>query len=79
MDQQLKTGESNLPKFSDNESSMENPTTFNEDRNIADELHLEATSEFADAAALEQRRAYKLEIQVSKDLGLVLQLCINYL
>lgn len=63
MDQQLKTGESNLPKFSDNETLMENPTTFNEDRNIAEELHSEATSEFAGAAALEQRRAYKLEIQ----------------
>ncbi|CAI9756430.1 unnamed protein product [Fraxinus pennsylvanica] len=63
MDQQLKTGESNLPNFSDNETLMENPTTFNEDRNIAEELHSEATSEFAGAAALEQRRAYKLEIQ----------------
>ncbi|KAL2512582.1 Brefeldin A-inhibited guanine nucleotide-exchange protein 1 [Abeliophyllum distichum] len=63
MDQQLKAGEFNLPKFSDNENLMENPTTLNEDRNIADELHSEVTSEFAGAAALEQRRAYKLEIQ----------------
>ncbi|KAI3447875.1 hypothetical protein Pfo_004540 [Paulownia fortunei] len=64
MDQQLKVGEFNPPKFSDNENLTENPTYPIDDANSADyELHLEANSEFSDAATLEQRRAYKLEIQ----------------
>ncbi|KAK6143318.1 hypothetical protein DH2020_023666 [Rehmannia glutinosa] len=64
MDQQLKVGEFNPPKISDNENLTENPTYLVEDANIADyELHSEANSEFSDTATLEQRRAYKLEIQ----------------
>lgn len=64
MDQQLKVGESNPPKISDNENLTENPT-YTEDANSADyELHPEANSELSKAATLEQRRAYKLEIQV---------------
>ncbi|XP_031128388.1 brefeldin A-inhibited guanine nucleotide-exchange protein 1 [Ipomoea triloba] len=64
MDQQLKVGESNPVKFSDSESKMENITPHSEEGNLADfELHLEASSEFSNAVTLEQRRAYKLEIQ----------------
>nr|GMC81207.1 brefeldin A-inhibited guanine nucleotide-exchange protein 1 [Ipomoea batatas] len=67
MDQQLKVGESNPVKFSDSESKMENITPHSEEGNLADfELHLEASSEFSNAVTLEQRRAYKLEIQVVK-------------
>lgn len=66
MDQQLKVGESNPVKFSDSESKMENITPLSEEGNLADyELHLEASSEFSNAVTLEQRRAYKLEIQVN--------------
>ncbi|KAK4423997.1 Brefeldin A-inhibited guanine nucleotide-exchange protein 1 [Sesamum alatum] len=64
MDQQLKVGELNPPKLSDNENLTETPTYVIDDANIADyEMHSEANSEFSNAATLEQRRAYKLEIQ----------------
>ncbi|GFP96991.1 brefeldin a-inhibited guanine nucleotide-exchange protein 1 [Phtheirospermum japonicum] len=64
MDQQLKVGEFNHPKISDIENLTENPTYLVDDANSADyELHSEANSEFSDTATLEQRRAYKLEIQ----------------
>lgn len=65
MDQEMKVGESNQVK-SDNENLMETPPSFGEEGNLADyELHSEVSSEFSDTATLEQRRAYKLEIQVS--------------
>lgn len=64
MDQQLKVGEPNLDKVSDHEVP-EAAASVCEEGNIIDyELHPEANSEFSGAAALEQRRAYKLEIQV---------------
>ncbi|KAK4491498.1 hypothetical protein RD792_002248 [Penstemon davidsonii] len=64
MDQQLKVGDLNPPKFSDNESSTENPMYLVEDAQISDcELHSESNFEFSDTATLEQRRAYKLEFQ----------------
>ncbi|KAL3637347.1 Protein big1 [Castilleja foliolosa] len=64
MDQQLKVGESNPPKNSDVENLPENPTDLVDDANSADyELHSEASSDYSDTAMLEQRRAYKLEIQ----------------
>ncbi|KAL7082955.1 hypothetical protein ACP275_14G132100 [Erythranthe tilingii] len=63
MDQQLKVGELNPPKSFDSENLTENHT-YLEDANSADyELHPEANSEFSNAATLEQRRAYKIEIQ----------------
>ena len=65
MDQQLKVGELNS-SMSENEILSENSVTVSEEVNLADsELHSEVNSEFSDAATLEQRRAYKLEIQVS--------------
>ncbi|KAL6561982.1 Protein big1 [Orobanche gracilis] len=64
MDQQLKVGDSDPPKISESENLNENPAYLVEDVNSADyELHLEVNSEFSDTATLEQRRAYKLEIQ----------------
>lgn len=65
MDQQLKIGENNPTKFSDHENLTENSSYLIDDANNADyELHSEANSEISDTATLEQRRAYKLEIQV---------------
>ncbi|XP_041997061.1 brefeldin A-inhibited guanine nucleotide-exchange protein 1-like [Salvia splendens] len=64
MDQQLKVGECNPTKTSDNENVVESPNYHNDDATNADfELHPEANSEIYDAATLEQRRAHKLEIQ----------------
>lgn len=62
MDQQLKVGDPNLDKVSDHEVS-EAAISVGEEGNIEYELHPEANSEFSGAAALEQRRAHKLEIQ----------------
>ncbi|KAL3351045.1 hypothetical protein AABB24_023442 [Solanum stoloniferum] len=62
MDQQLKVGDPNQDKVSDHEVS-EAAISVSEEGNIDYELHLEANSEFSGAAALEQRRAHKLEIQ----------------
>lgn len=63
MDQQLKVGDPNPDKVSDHEVS-EAAISVSEEGNIDYELHPEANSEFSGAAALEQRRAHKLEIQV---------------
>ncbi|CAK9145970.1 unnamed protein product [Ilex paraguariensis] len=65
MDQQLRIGDFCPQKTSDNENLTDNCPTFGgEDGNFPDyELHSEANSEFSDAATLEQRRAYKLELQ----------------
>ncbi|KAH6823334.1 SEC7-like guanine nucleotide exchange family protein [Perilla frutescens var. hirtella] len=64
MDQQLKVGEHNPTKSFDNENLTESPSYHIDDANNADyELHPEANSGLSDAATLEQRRAYKLEIQ----------------
>ncbi|XP_042040384.1 brefeldin A-inhibited guanine nucleotide-exchange protein 1-like isoform X2 [Salvia splendens] len=64
MDQQLKVGEYNPTKTSDNENMVESPNYHNDDAINADfELHPEANSEIYHAATLEQRRAHKLEIQ----------------
>lgn len=66
MDQQLKIGDPSLPNRSQmifasvDASSVQN----GEEGTIADlELHPESNSELSDAATLEQRRAYKLEMQ----------------
>lgn len=64
MDHQLKVGDVNPPKLSDNENLTESPSNLNEDTNFTDyELLSQANSEFSDAISLEQRRAYKLEMQ----------------
>lgn len=65
MDQQMKAGELHLPT-SENEVSNESSVSASEEVNLTDyELHSEVNSEYSDAATVEQRRAYKLEIQVS--------------
>ncbi|KAG9136782.1 hypothetical protein Leryth_004541 [Lithospermum erythrorhizon] len=61
MDQQLKVGDNNLPKLSDNENSLDSPAAPVEDADY--EVHSEANSEVSYAATLEQRRAYKIELQ----------------
>ncbi|KAK2984466.1 hypothetical protein RJ640_026953 [Escallonia rubra] len=62
MDQQLRIGDICLPNTSDNENSTDN--LGGDEVSLSDfELHSEAISELSDAATLEQRRAYKLELQ----------------
>ncbi|CAA0823220.1 Brefeldin A-inhibited guanine nucleotide-exchange protein 1 [Striga hermonthica] len=63
MDQQLKVSESNPPKVSESENLTENHTYIVDDANSSDYEHLEANSELLVTATLEQRRAYKVEIQ----------------
>ncbi|XP_061957956.1 brefeldin A-inhibited guanine nucleotide-exchange protein 1-like isoform X2 [Populus nigra] len=65
MDQKLRTGDSYLPKSSESSTSTENHSTLNgEDAGASDyDLHSEVNSEMSDAATLEQRRAYKIELQ----------------
>lgn len=66
MDQQIRIGDSYLPKSSERSSTAENHLTLNgEEGNASDhEQHPDVTSEFSHAATLEQRRAYKIELQV---------------
>ena len=73
MDQKLRTGDSYLPKSSESSTSTENHSTLNgEDAGASDyDLHSEVNSEMSDAATLEQRRAYKIELQV----GIFLSFC----
>ncbi|KAL1059975.1 hypothetical protein V6Z11_1Z137600 [Gossypium hirsutum] len=52
MDQQLKIGDSDLPSGSEKDGLVPDY-----------ELHLELNSELSDSATLEQRRAYKIELQ----------------
>ncbi|XP_021846883.1 brefeldin A-inhibited guanine nucleotide-exchange protein 1 isoform X2 [Spinacia oleracea] len=66
MDQQLKIGESSLSKRSSVVSgSVDIHSALNGEEGIIAEyeLHPDSNSESSDAATLEQRRAYKLEIQ----------------
>lgn len=66
MDQQLRTGEPFLLKSSESSDlSAENHTSLiGEEGMVPDyELHPEANPELSDAATLEQRRAYKIELQ----------------
>ncbi|XP_058213796.1 brefeldin A-inhibited guanine nucleotide-exchange protein 1 isoform X1 [Rhododendron vialii] len=65
MDQQLRIGDFCPPKRFDSDSLSENNTTCNgEEGTIPDyEMHPEVNSEVSDAATLEQRRTYKLELQ----------------
>ncbi|PON75206.1 Coatomer beta subunit [Parasponia andersonii] len=65
MDQQLRLGDSYLPKSHESDTSVENHLTQNgEDGTISDnELHPEVNSEVSDTSTLELRRAYKIEMQ----------------
>ncbi|CAN0881033.1 Brefeldin A-inhibited guanine nucleotide-exchange protein 1 [Linum grandiflorum] len=65
MDQQLRIEEAYLPKSTEIYTSIENYSNpSGEDGSIPDyDLHTEVTSEISDAATLEQRRAYKMELQ----------------
>ena len=69
MDQQLSMGDSYLPKTNESDTSTEkteNSSTPNGEEGAAfdNEVHPEGSAEVSDAATLEQRRAYKLELQV---------------
>ncbi|CAN1305056.1 Brefeldin A-inhibited guanine nucleotide-exchange protein 1 [Linum perenne] len=65
MDQQLRIEEAYLPKSTEIYTSIDNfSNPSGEDGSIPDyDLHTEVTSEISDAATLEQRRAYKIELQ----------------
>ncbi|XP_051130955.1 brefeldin A-inhibited guanine nucleotide-exchange protein 1-like [Andrographis paniculata] len=63
MDKQLKVVDSNPQKSSDNENMKDNINIMDETKLSDYDLHTEANSELSDAATLEKRRAYKLEIQ----------------
>lgn len=67
MDQQLRIGESSHTRFPESDISTEGHSTSNgEDAAVADyDFHPEVNSEFSDATTLEQRRAYKMELQVN--------------
>lgn len=66
MDEQLRIGETCLAKSTEADPSTESPAVPNgEEGAVADyELHSEGNPELSDAATLEQRRAYKIELQV---------------
>lgn len=66
MDQKIRVSDSYLPKISESSSITENHQSSNgEEVNASDhEFHPDVNSEFSDAATLEQRRAYKIELQV---------------
>ncbi|KAK7371770.1 hypothetical protein VNO80_05135 [Phaseolus coccineus] len=65
MDQQIRIGDIDLVKSPESSSTAETYLMPNvEEGNASDhELHPEVNSEFSDAATLEQRRAYKIELQ----------------
>lgn len=83
MDQQLRLGDSYLPKSSESDTTENHLTPNGEDGTVSDyELHPEVNSEFSDAATLEQRRAYKIELQVEyyfpqRGNIIILSLCYN--
>ena len=68
MDQQMKVADSSLPSRSSlmryGSEDLHCYLTGEEGLILDGELHPESSSEFSDTATLEQRRAYKLEIQV---------------
>ncbi|XP_048128461.1 brefeldin A-inhibited guanine nucleotide-exchange protein 1 isoform X2 [Rhodamnia argentea] len=65
MDQQLRIGESSHTRFPESDVSTEAHSTSNgEDAAVSDyDFHPEVNPEFSDATTLEQRRAYKMELQ----------------
>ncbi|XP_022727318.1 brefeldin A-inhibited guanine nucleotide-exchange protein 1-like isoform X2 [Durio zibethinus] len=68
MDQQLKIGDSDLHRSFQSDTSVEiHSTPAAEDGAVPDcDLHPEMNSELSDTATLEQRRAYKIELQMTK-------------
>nr|KYP37697.1 Brefeldin A-inhibited guanine nucleotide-exchange protein 2 [Cajanus cajan] len=66
MDQQITIGDLDLAKTPESSSAAESHLILNgEEGNASDhELHPDVNSEFSDAATLEQRRAYKIELHV---------------
>lgn len=66
MDQQLRIGESDEPKSKESDASTENHSnaSVEEARSSDYDLQAEMNSEISGAASLEQRRAYKIELQV---------------
>ncbi|TYI40353.1 hypothetical protein ES332_A02G155800v1 [Gossypium tomentosum] len=66
MDQELKIGDSDLSRsFKSNTSSERPSTSIIENEVVPDcELHPKMNFELSDTAMLEQRRAYKIELQV---------------
>lgn len=69
MDQKLTIGDSDLRKSFKSDTAADGHTTLTaEDGTVSDcELQSEMNSELSNAATLEQRRAYKIELQVSWD------------
>ncbi|KAG8637358.1 hypothetical protein MANES_15G114000v8 [Manihot esculenta] len=65
MDQQLRIGESDEPKSKESDASTENHSnaSVEEARSSDYDLQAEMNSEISGAASLEQRRAYKIELQ----------------
>ncbi|KAG6709062.1 hypothetical protein I3842_06G114200 [Carya illinoinensis] len=64
MDQHLRLGDSYLPKSYESDTTENHLALNGEDGTAPDyELHPEVNSEFSDASTLEQRRAYKIELQ----------------
>ncbi|XP_065853844.1 brefeldin A-inhibited guanine nucleotide-exchange protein 1 isoform X2 [Euphorbia lathyris] len=65
MDQQLRIAESYIPKSTESDNGTENPSNpSGEDASSTDsDMHSEVNAEMPDAASLEQRRAYKIELQ----------------
>ncbi|KAJ8767025.1 hypothetical protein K2173_012536 [Erythroxylum novogranatense] len=65
MDQQLRVVEAYMPKNSESDASTENHSTpTGEDGSVPDyDLNADVISEMSDAATLEQRRAFKIEVQ----------------
>ncbi|XP_010436181.2 PREDICTED: brefeldin A-inhibited guanine nucleotide-exchange protein 1-like isoform X1 [Camelina sativa] len=65
MDQQLSMGESLLPKSLENEAPVDSHSSPNEEDGTTTDhdFHPDLSSESSDAATLEQRRAYKIELQ----------------
>lgn len=64
MDQQLKIGETYVPNKAQGDISTESPSMQNGEEGTVTDFDAEANPEMSDAATLEQRRAYKLELQV---------------
>ncbi|KHG20157.1 Histidine--tRNA ligase [Gossypium arboreum] len=68
MDQELKIFDFDLSRNFESDTSSERPSTsIVENRVVPDcELHPEMNFELSDIATLEQRRAYKIELQVER-------------
>ncbi|PPS10511.1 hypothetical protein GOBAR_AA10094 [Gossypium barbadense] len=67
MDQELKIGDSDLSRSFESDPSSERPSTSIVENGVVPdcELHPEMNFELSDTATLEQRRAYKIELQVA--------------